>query len=178
MNLGGGSSLATTPAAGTPEPSVSQADTAKDGDADHDEAGKQEQINLADAVDDEETVLHEVRAKALKFIPTSANADEADDQARSKSPWVTQGVGQLRLLRNKETDLVRLLLRAEPRGHVALNRTLLPDVVYKAEQKYVKLTTSNETGDGLETWMIQVKTKAFAEDLAGALEKNKGAEQA
>ncbi|EFY92903.1 hypothetical protein J3458_004517 [Metarhizium acridum] len=172
LNFGGGSSLATTPAAGTPEPST-QADTAKDGEATNEDGGEHEQINLTDGVNDDEEVRHEVRAKVLKFVPASEKSDE--DKPKSKSPWSTQGVGQLRLLQHKETKLVRLLLRAEPRGHVALNRALLPNLTYKADEKYVKLTTSNEKGDGLETWMIQVKTKDLAKELAELLEKNKEA---
>lgn len=66
-----------------------------------------------------------------------------------------------------------MLLRAEPRGHVALNRAILPDLSYKADEKYVRMATSNEKGDGLETWMIQVKTKDLAKALAEALEKYK-----
>lgn len=114
-----------------------------------------------------------MRAKALKYVP--ADKSEGDNKPKSKSPWSTQGVGALRLLKNKETNVVRLLLRAEPRGHVAMNRAVLPDLAYKADEKYVKVTTSNEKGDGLETWMIQVKTKDLAKELAEVLEKNKGA---
>lgn len=164
--------MATTPAAGTPEPST-QADAAKNGDTNNEEGEKHEQISLTDAVDEDEEVLHEVRAKVLKFVPASGKSDDADDAPKSKSPWSTQGIGQLRLLKHKETKLVRLLLRAEPRGHVALNRAVLPNMSYKADEKYAKLTTSNEKGDGLETWMIQVKTKDLAKDLAEAIEKNK-----
>lgn len=78
-------------------------------------------------------------------------------------------------MKNKESGNVRLLLRAEPRGHVALNRSVMPDFVYKAEEKYVKITTGNESGDGLETWMIQVKTKDLAKALADRVEEHKGA---
>jgi hypothetical protein len=49
----------------------------------------------------------------------------------------------------------------------------MPEMSYKADNKYVKITTSNEKGDGLETWMIQVKTKELAIELAEALEKHK-----
>ena len=56
---------------------------------------------------------------------------------------------------------------------IAINRSVLPDLDYKADKKYVKLTTSNEAGDGLETWMIQVKTEDMAKKLAEALEENK-----
>lgn len=115
-----------------------------------------------------------MRAKVLKFV-TSGDKSDGDAKSKSKSPWSTQGVGPLRLLKHKESGVVRLLLRAEPRGHVALNRALLPSMQYRSEEKYVKITTSNEAGDGLETWMIQVKTKDSAKSLAEALEEHKGA---
>lgn len=123
-----------------------------------------------DNVDENEDVLHEVRAKILKFVPADK---DGDGTPKKKSPWSTQGVGALRLLKNTETNIVRLLLRAEPRGHIAINRAVLPKMEYKADEKYVKLTTSDEGGEGLETWMIQVKTKDLAKKLAADLEEHK-----
>ncbi len=170
MNLGGGSSLATTPAAGTPEPSA-QNEGNKEGN--EEEGEKHEQISLTEGAEADEEVLHEVRAKVLKFVSASEQSDSEEKSDKAKSPWSTKGVGPLRILKHKETNSVRLLMRAEPRGHVALNRGLLPDLMYEATKKYVKLTTSNEKGDGLETWMIQVKTEDLAKKLAAALEENK-----
>ncbi|KAM0212881.1 hypothetical protein ACHAPA_009136 [Fusarium lateritium] len=167
FSLGGGSSLATTPAGGTPEPSA-QTEGAAGGDEDGE---KHEQVNLAENLEQDEDVMHDVRAKVLKFAPAGEKSD--DKKPKSQSPWSTQGVGALRLLKHKETNVVRLLLRAEPRGHIAMNRAVLADMSYKADKKYVKMTTSNEKGDGLETWMIQVKTADMAKELADALEKNK-----
>lgn len=125
---------------------------------------------MTEGLEADEEVLHDVRAKVLKFVSA---AEKSDDKPKSKSPWSTQGVGPLRLLKHKETNAVRLLMRAEPRGNVAMNRAVLPDMSYKADEKYVRMTTSNEKGDGLETWMIQVKTKDLAKGLAEALEKHK-----
>ncbi|KAM0252574.1 hypothetical protein ACHAQJ_007657 [Trichoderma viride] len=170
FNFGGGSSLATTPAGGTPEPSAQV--KANNSAAENDEDGeKHEQISLTEGADKDEDVLHEVRAKVLKFVPAGEASD--GEEKKSKSPWATKGVGSLRLLKHKETNSVRLLLRAEPRGNVAMNRSVLPDLSYKADEKYVKMTTSNDKGDGLETWMIQVKTKDLAKALAEALETHK-----
>ncbi|KAI8673685.1 RanBD1 domain-containing protein [Fusarium keratoplasticum] len=167
FSLGGGSSLATTPAGGTPEPSTQAEGAAAAGD----EGEKHEQVNLTEGLEKDEDVLHDVRAKVLKFVPAGEKSEEK--KPKSQSPWSTQGVGALRLLKHKETSAVRLLLRAEPRGHIALNRAVLPDMSYKADKKYVKITTSNEKGDGLETWMIQVKTADLAKELAAAMEKHK-----
>ncbi|KAG5956757.1 hypothetical protein E4U57_002310 [Claviceps arundinis] len=170
----GGSSLGSTPVAGTPEASA-QADSANDGQETGEDGEKEEQVNLVDAADENEEVLHEVRAKVLKFETASDKSDDKDGAAaaKAKSPWAVQGIGQLRLLQNKETKLVRLLLRTEPRGHVALNRALLSNLKYEAQDKYVRLATANEDGTGLETWMIQVKKRELAKELADVMEKNK-----
>ena len=178
FTFGGASSLATTPASGTPEPGATQEPPDQNGQqADGDEA-PQEQISLTEGGpgEEDETAVHEVRAKALKLVTAKEGSDsESTTSKDKKSPWTTFGVGKLRLLKHKTTGAVRLLLRTEPRGHVALNRLLLPNFNYKPEQggKYVKITTGNDKGDGLETWMMQVKTKEAAAALAEALEANK-----
>ncbi|KAK4141279.1 uncharacterized protein C8A04DRAFT_14204 [Dichotomopilus funicola] len=187
FTFGGTSSLATTPAATTPEPSATAAaaaaeDGSKGTNADGDDA-PQEQISLTGGGpgEEDESAVHEVRAKALKLVTSSnSNSDEEsggaadkDKVAKAKSSWKTMGVGPLRILKNKKTGTVRMLLRAEPRGHVALNKTVLPDFTYKAEAKYVKVTTASDDGKALETWMLQVKTPEFATALAEALEEHK-----
>jgi hypothetical protein len=178
FTFGGASSLATTPAASTPEPSAN-AEDGQGTNADGDDA-PQEQISLTDGGpgEEDEAAVHEVRAKAVKLVTGGDSDDESGsnaDKAKKKSPWKVQGVGPLRLLRHKTTGTVRLLLRAEPRGHVALNKVVLPEFTYKADNKYVKVTTASDDGKGLETWMLQVKTPAAAEALAAALEEHKKA---
>ncbi|KAL1836675.1 hypothetical protein VTJ49DRAFT_4802 [Mycothermus thermophilus] len=191
FTFGGASSLATTPAASTPEPSAANAaaTAAENGqgtDADGDDA-PQEQISLTDGGpgEEEEHAVFEVRAKAVKLVtgPSGGNGDSEDDSgsksadkpAKSKSPWQVQGVGPLRLLKHKTTGAVRMLLRAEPRGNVALNKVVLPDFTYKADAKYVKVPAATDDGKGLETWMLQVKTAESAKELAEKLEEHKTA---
>lgn len=156
----------TTPANGTPEP---QPQPAEDG-----EEPVQEQISLTEGGpgEEDEQVLHEVRAKATKFVPIVKGSE---DDEPGKSPWHTQGVGPLRVLKNKTTGAVRMLLRAEPRGHIALNKAILPSVEYKPNGKYLKFMATNHDGSGLETWMLQIKTPESTAELAGVLEANKGA---
>jgi hypothetical protein len=180
FNFGGASSLATTPATGTPEPGA-QSEDGQGKHADGDDA-PQEQISLTDGGpgEEDEDVVHEVRAKAVKLVTGSKDedGDGGDSGKDKKNPWKVQGVGRLRVLKHKTTGSTRMLLRAEPRGHVALNKLILPNFTYKPEAtggKYVKLTTSNDKGTGFETWMLQVKTKESAQALADALETNKGA---
>ncbi|KAH9439813.1 hypothetical protein MCOR02_003346 [Pyricularia oryzae] len=176
FTFGGASSLATTPAAGTPEPAAT-------GDADGQKADGDEepqaQINLTEGGpgEEDEVVVFEVRAKALKLIN---KADESDEEGAKKddkkSPWKTMGVGPFRLLKHKTTDAVRILLRGEPRGNVVMNKLLLHNFDYKTEpgDKYVKVTTAKD-GGGLETWMLQVKDKTKGKELAAALTKHKEA---
>ena len=176
--------MATTPAATTPEPpSANAAEDGKGTNADGDEA-PQEQISLTEGGpgEEDESVVHEVRAKAVKLV-TNAESEEEEqekngkDKKDNKSPWKIMGVGPMRILKHKTTGAVRMLLRAEPRGHVALNKAVLPNFNYKVEPaggKYVKLTTATDDGKGLETWMLQVKTPAAAKALAEALEEYKG----
>jgi len=178
FTFGGASSLATTPATGTPEPGAVQDHADPNGQqADGDET-TQEQISLTDGGpgEEDEVAVHEVRAKALRLVTAKEGSDSESPAGRdNKSPWKTVGVGPLRVLKHKTTGAVRLLLRSEPRGHVAVNKTLLPNFNYKPEPggKYVKLTTLNDGADGLETWMLQVKTKEAAQALATVLEANK-----
>jgi nucleoporin NUP2 len=159
------SSIGTTPVGGTPEPQAQNEDG---------EETPHEQISLIEGGpgEEDETTLHEVRAKAIVYVPV---AKDGDDDGSKKSPWVTKGVGPLRLLKNKSTGTVRALLRAEPRGHIALNKTILADVDYKAKEKTVNFLAAKDDGSGLETWVLQVKKPEFAQQLAQAMEDNKSA---
>jgi len=65
------------------------------------------------------------------------------------------------------------LMRAEPRGNILLNKSILGQFKYEATAKTVKLTTAGEAGKGLETWILQVKTPESAKELARTLEANK-----
>ena len=180
FTFGGASSLATTPAAGTPEPAAPSEEN-RGTNADGAEE-PQEQISLTSGGpgEEDESVVHEIRAKALKLVTAADDTDDDSGNTNNKSPWRTQGVGPLRVLKHKATGAVRMLLRAEPRGHVALNKLVLPNFSYRVEPaggKYVKMTTASDDGKGLETWMLQVKTAAAAEALARVLEDNKKANE-
>ncbi|ROT41375.1 hypothetical protein SODALDRAFT_357411 [Sodiomyces alkalinus F11] len=190
FNLGGASSLATTPATGTPEPTADREKTSANAPSagreapgaadagDDPEEKPHEQVTLTQGGpgEEDETAVHEVRSKVLKFVTASEAAEDSgdEDKNKSKSPWVTRGIGPFRLLKHNTSGAVRMLVRAEPRGHVVLNRALLPNITYKNDGKYVKLVTSNEKGDGVETYMVQVKNAEVAKELAEVLEKYKG----
>jgi hypothetical protein len=122
-----------------------------------------QQINLAASGPGEENeeVLHEIRAKALQW------------STKDGAKWQTMGVGPLRVLKHKETGSTRLLLRADPLGTVVLNRALLPGVKYEVTEKTIKFPAAGEQGKGLETWLLQLKTPEFAQALGKVMEENK-----
>ena len=155
---------ATTSRATTPG-GTTDGDNSGDGDG---EAEKEKYIpfNLSTGGpgEEHEEVVHEVRAKALKYSPKEG----CDNNA-----WESKGVGPLRVLKHRETGVSRILLRMDPTGLIILNKGLLSGVKYEAKEKTVKFLTPLDDGTGLETWILQVKTPAFAKALAEVLEANK-----
>lgn len=102
-------------------------------------------------------------------------SDDDDQEPKKKSPWQTEGVGPLRVLKHKTTGAVRILLRTEPAGKVAMNKLVLPNFDYTVDDgaKWIKYTAAKDDGKGLETWMLQVRNNEFAVKLAAVLEEHK-----
>lgn len=172
--FGGASSLATTPATGTPEPEAAKKDSANE-TADEDGTSQDQQVSLTEGGpgEEDEIVVHEVRAKAMRHNPPKPDDDEEDK--KKSSPWQTEGLGPLRVLKHKTTGAVRILLRTEPSGKVAMNKLVLPNFDYKVDKgaKWLKVTAAKDGGKGLETWMLQVRNNEFAVKLAAVLEEHK-----
>ena len=165
------SSLFPSAAASTTTSRATSPGNTTDGDsaAEDPDAENHEQLDLTSdgPGTEEEEKIYEVRAKATKWI-----AKEGD----TPGAWKAMGVGFLRVFKHKETGATRVVLRAEPRGHIALNKALLANVDYKADNKTVKLLAAADVENGLETWILQVKTPEMAEALAKVLESNKPSE--
>jgi len=150
-------SRATTPGATTDGDSGVEADP----DVEH-----HEQLDLTSGGpgEEDEDVLHEVRAKALRYESVKKDEDKI---------WVSKGVGPLRVLKNRDTKATRILLRGDPTGKIVINKALIPSFKYESNAKTLKILTAGDSGAGLETWMLQVKTPESAEALAKVLESNK-----
>jgi len=150
----------TTTSRATSPGGTTDGDSAAEGDPD---AEQHEQINLTAGGPGEENedILHEVRAKALQWI------------SKDGVQWQTKGVGPLRVLKHKETNATRILLRADPSGTIVLNKSLLAGVKYEVNEKTIKFLAAGEEGKSLETWLLQVKTAEFAKKLGEVLEANK-----
>ena len=150
-------SRATSPGATTGE-SANESNA----DGEDDKAEKQEQIDLTTSGPGEEDddVVLQVKAKALKWDSAS-------------STWASKGVGPLRVLKNRQSNLTRVLLRQDPSGRIVLNFALSKSFTYESSQsKTVRVPFVGEGGK-IETWMMRVGNDEDAKKLASALEDNK-----
>ncbi|PQE25599.1 hypothetical protein CJF30_00000321 [Rutstroemia sp. NJR-2017a BBW] len=154
------------PSAGTSRATSPGGTTDADSAAETEEMPKMEQVDLTKAGPGEENedAVHEVRAKALKFVPKSGDVPQR---------WDTKGLGPLRVLKHKTTNVTRILMRQDPSGVIVLNKSLIPSFTYEAAGKTMKVLAASDVGEGLETWVLQFKDHAAAEALAKFLESNK-----
>ena len=152
----------TTSRATSPGATTGESANESTADAEDDKAEKQEQIDLTSpgpGEEDEDVVL-QVKAKALKYdVPSSS--------------WASKGVGPLRVLKNRESHQTRVLLRQDPSGRIVLNFALSKSFAYEsAQSKTVRMPFVGESGK-IESWMIKVGNDDDAKKLASTLEENK-----
>ena len=152
----------TTSRATSPGATTGESANESNADGEDDKAEKQEQIDLTSpgpGEEDEDVVL-QIKAKALKWNTAT-------------SEWASKGVGPLRVLKNRESRLTRVLLRQDPSGRIVLNFALSKSFTYESSQsKTVRVPFLSESGK-IETWMIKVGNDDDAKKLASALEENK-----
>jgi len=149
---------AATSRAGSPGPTDS--DAGADSNVDADAESQLPQTDLTALTADEkrtESVLFETeRARGMSF-----------NKANKDSPWDVKGTGPLRVLKNRNTDVVRIVLRITPSGKVAINTRLNADVKYEFKGKgMVQFQIAKERGI-VEQWMIKVKEDDVAKQFAG-----------
>lgn len=118
------------------------------------------QVDLSSqgAGEEDEESIYEKRAKAYELV---------DKQFK------VLGVGPMRLLKHKTTGKTRLLLRADGSGRVLLNTGLKKQITYKAEESQVRVLDLKPDGTPT-TYLLRVKTKDDASELASKLEELKG----
>ena len=152
----------TTSRATSPGATTGESANESNADGDDDKAEKHEQIDLTSPGPGEENedVVLQVKAKALIWD-------------KATSTWVSKGVGPLRVLKNRDSRLTRVLLRQDPSGRIVLNFSLSKSFTYESSQsKTVRVPFLSESGK-IETWMIKVGNDDDAKKLAIALEENK-----
>ncbi|KAF7122031.1 hypothetical protein CNMCM5793_009586 [Aspergillus hiratsukae] len=117
------------------------------------------QVDLARsrAGEEDEDIVIETRARALKLKPGEG--------------WDSQGVGYLRVLKNRNTSRSRIILRADPSGKVVLNAALSKAIKYTVNANSVQFLVPQAEGTP-EQWAVRVK-KEEVERLHSAIEESK-----
>lgn len=128
-----------TSAASTP--GTSDAGAGESGDGEAAEALPQVDLARGGAGEENEEVLMETRARGLKM---------------AKEGWDSQGVGFVKILKNRETSRSRVVLRADPSGKVLLNASLMKDLKYTVNGTGVFFPVPQPDGS-LEQWAIRTK---------------------
>lgn len=133
-------------------------DTGAEESGDGDAAEKLPQVDLARsrAGEENEDVVIETRARGLKFVDKS---------------WESQGVGFLRVLKDRTTSRGRVILRADPSGNVVLNAALMKAIEYKVSGNNVQFLVPKAEGPP-EQWALRVK-KEDVERLGAAMQETK-----
>ncbi|KAE8379962.1 hypothetical protein BDV26DRAFT_290828 [Aspergillus bertholletiae] len=118
-------------------------DTGAEESGDGEAAEALPQANLAQsrAGEENEDVVMETRARGLKL---------------TEDGWSSQGVGFVRVLKDRTTSRGRVILRADPSGKVILNASLMKQIDYKVVNTSVYFLVPQSDGPP-EQWAIRVK---------------------
>ncbi|KAE8417705.1 hypothetical protein BDV36DRAFT_256199 [Aspergillus pseudocaelatus] len=135
-------------------------DTGAEESGDGDAAEALPQVNLAQsrAGEENEDIVVETRARGLKF---------------TKGAWDSQGVGFLRVLKDRTTSRGRIILRADPSGKIVLNASLMKQIDYNVNGSNSVHFLVPQADGPPEQWAIRVKNKEDAERLGTAMQETK-----
>ena len=153
----GATSRATSPGVTTGE-SANESNPDQNGN----DAPPEAQLDLVSEGPGEESedTIFKVRAKAHTW----------DEKVKN---WVVRGLGPLRVLKHRETDATRILLRHDPSGRIVINTNLLKDLDYENPQdKTLFIPVLEETGNVVR-YMVKVGKDEDAEDLTCILMRNR-----
>ena len=152
----------TTSRATSPGATTGESANESTADGEDDKAEEQEQIDLTSPGPGEENedVVLQLRAKAIKWDAESSN-------------WASKGVGPLRVLKTRDLPQTRVLLRQDPSGKIVLNFGLSKSLTYESPQsKTVRVPIVSQSGK-IESWIIKVGNDDDAKKLASTMEENK-----
>lgn len=113
----------------------------------------------------DEDVIFDAQGKVYKFETFGI-----DDRKTQK--WVLQGSEQFRVLKNRDTNKTRMVMKLKVNGRVILNAGLQQSLSY-AIVAPKKVRVPVPVKDKVETWMVSLGNEDDAEALVSALEDNK-----
>lgn len=121
-------------------------------------------VKLSEAVEvktgeENEEALAVKRSKLSKFNPDSKSYDQV-------------GLGELKVLKNKDTGKSRLLLRADASSNVLLNIAILKEMKYEllGEKKNMLRIPAVNSDGSLVTYMARVKSAADGNELLATIQ--------
>ena len=145
-------------------PGVTTGESANESNPEHNEsdAPPEAQLDLVSEGPGEENedTIFKVRAKALTWDET-------------KKDWVTRGLGPLRVLKHRETDVTRILLRQYPSGRIVINTNLLKGVNYENPQDKILFVPVVEENGNVVRYMVKVGKEEDGEELTEILMDNR-----
>lgn len=155
-------SRATTPFSAD-ETSGKESATEKDKSNDDDAGPSDAQVLLTDLTEEEKRdndVLFECeKAKAMEHNRVDG------------TPWENKGVGPLRMLRNKSTGVVSILMRLIPSGNIITNSRLLGKFTPVVDKTTVRIVIPRDAKP--VSWVMRFKTPEIASEFAKAYNDNK-----
>lgn len=110
--------------------------------------------------EEEEDLIISKRSKITKFNTESKSYDNV-------------GLGEMKVLKNKETGKSRILVRSEGSGNVVLNVLILKKMKYEIMGKknnMIRVPSVNSSGE-LETYLLMVKTANDAAEVLAKLQE-------
>jgi RanBP1 domain-containing protein len=119
-------------------------------------------VNFEAAIEGHEVFFKAAKAKALKY-------DKAADTGKN---WVTQGIGPIAVIKNQETGVVSILMKAHPSGKVVINTRLVGSIEYKPMAKRVRFFVPREGGQ-MDSMLVQFASEEEAQGFAECCESNK-----
>lgn len=104
-----------------------------------------------------------IRAKLMEF-----------DASNSTNPYVNKGLGELKVLRNKETSKSRIIIRADGSLRVLLNTLLSKDISYSSMGNGSLVRIPVFSGENkIETYVVKVKTADDGKELLETIDELK-----
>lgn len=122
--------------------------------------------SLSEAEKRDEDILFEVPKALCKQFVKSTAADAAGS-------WENKGTGPLRIFKNKQTGVARILMRAAPSGRIVINSRVLKDTENTQKSPKLILFVALSAEGKPQTWTAQVGKSEDAAKFKSVLDDNK-----
>lgn len=123
-----------------------------------------EKVDSTSTGEEGEEILYEKKAKLMLLDPSN-----------KENPYTPKGLGELKVLKNKETSKSRILVRADGGLRVLLNTAISKDITYDTigNGSLVRVPTIDPTDQSIKTYVLRVKTGADGEALLNSINEAK-----